>query len=170
MTNQHTDYMKNQPSGRTGSPVLLFISLLIYPWLQAILHLIPYHVLEKTCTSIRISNDCITYRSSNGTKYDILHFVRGFSHHQWLTIWAQSMAGIKISQRHQCLFFRWGWESTSRILSSLSIMYTKDVLGPVYQHGLTLIIARISNRMPCRVCDEVTYPLPNCIGGMEMDK
>ena len=37
----------------TGSLLLLFC-LLIYPWLQAILYLIPYHVLEKTCTTIHI--------------------------------------------------------------------------------------------------------------------
>ena len=38
--------MTNQPTGGAGLPVLLFILLLISPWLQTILYLIPYHVLK----------------------------------------------------------------------------------------------------------------------------
>ena len=33
-----------------------------------------------------------------------------------------------------------------------------------YQHGLTLIPARISNHMPSKVWDKITYPLPNFNG------
>ena len=34
--------------------------------------------------------------------------------------------------------------------------------GPFYWHGLTLIPAWISNHMPIKVWDEVTYPFPIC--------
>ena len=33
--------------------------------------------------------------------------------------------------------------------------------GPFYQHGLTLIPAWISNYMPIKVWDEITYPFLN---------
>ena len=29
---------------------------------------------------------------------------------------------------------------------------------PFYLHGLTLILAWISNHLPGKVCDEITYP------------
>ena len=36
-----------------------------------------------------------------------------------------------------------------------------SVLGPFYQHGLTLIPLWISNQMLAKVWDEATYPFPN---------
>ena len=36
--------------------------------------------------------------------------------------------------------------------------------SPFYQHGLTLIPAWISNHMPCKVWDEITYPFLNFNG------
>ena len=38
------------------------------------------------------------------------------------------------------------------------------VCGPFYYHGLTLIPAWISNYMPCKVWDEITYPFLNFNG------
>ena len=32
--------------------------------------------------------------------------------------------------------------------------------GPFYLHGLTLILAWISNHMPNKVWEEITYPFP----------
>ena len=37
-------------------------------------------------------------------------------------------------------------------------------LGPFYWHGLTLISAWVSNHMPGKVCDELTYPFLNFNG------
>ena len=39
---------------------------------------------------------------------------------------------------------------------------------PFYQNGLTLIPAWISNHMPSKVWDEITYPLPNFNGAVEV--
>ena len=39
-----------------------------------------------------------------------------------------------------------------------------DTRGPFYYHGLPLIPAWISNRMPSKVWDETTYPFPNFNG------
>ena len=36
--------------------------------------------------------------------------------------------------------------------------------GPFYLHGLSLIPVWISNHMPCKVWDEITYPFPNFNG------
>ena len=36
-----------------------------------------------------------------------------------------------------------------------------NIWGPFYQHGLTLISAWISNHMPSKKWDEITYPFPN---------
>ena len=36
-----------------------------------------------------------------------------------------------------------------------------DTRGPFYYHGLTLIPAWISNHMPCKVWDEITYQFLN---------
>ena len=36
--------------------------------------------------------------------------------------------------------------------------------GPFYKHGLTLIPAWISNYMPSKMWDEITYPFPNFNG------
>ena len=41
-------------SRRSNVGAVCFICLLMYPWLQTTLYLIPYHVLEKTCTIIYI--------------------------------------------------------------------------------------------------------------------
>ena len=34
-------------------------------------------------------------------------------------------------------------------------------MGSFYEHGLTLIQVWISNRMPSKMWDEITYPFPN---------
>ena len=38
------------------------------------------------------------------------------------------------------------------------------ISSPFYQHGLTLILASISNHMPSKVWDEITYPFINFNG------
>ena len=42
-------------------------------------------------------------------------------------------------------------------------------ISPIYQHGLTLILAWISNHMPSEVWDEITDPFLN-FNGARMDK
>ena len=37
-------------------------------------------------------------------------------------------------------------------------------VGPLQQHGLTLILENISNHAPKNVWDEITYPIPNFNG------
>ena len=39
-----------------------------------------------------------------------------------------------------------------------------EICGPVYQHGITSLTAWISNHMPNKVWDEITYPFPNFNG------
>ena len=60
----------------------------------------------------------------------------------------------------------------NRILRTLSIQMVWLVCfislyswGPFYQHGLTSIPEWISNHMPNKVWDEITYPFPNFNGG-----
>ena len=36
-----------------------------------------------------------------------------------------------------------------------------ELQGPFYKHRLTSIPAWISNHMPCKVCDRITYPFTN---------
>ena len=52
---------------------------------------------------------------------------------------------------------RWNYVSTFQ--SSFT-----DTSGPFYQHGLTLIPAWISNHMPGKMWDEITYPFLNFNG------
>ena len=39
-----------------------------------------------------------------------------------------------------------------------------DIIGPFYQHGLTLIPAWMSNHMTSKVWDEITFPFLNFNG------
>ena len=48
--------------------------------------------------------------------------------------------------------------------SFVSKMLTIDTWGPFYKHGLTLILAWISNHMPSKMWDEITYPFLNFNG------
>ena len=43
-------------------------------------------------------------------------------------------------------------------------MINVNSCGPVYQQGLTLILAWVSNQMPSKVWDEITYTFPNFNG------
>ena len=49
-------------------------------------------------------------------------------------------------------------------LSVFSLQQSEAMLehakGPFYQYGLTLILAWISNNIPCNVWDEITCPFP----------
>ena len=45
--------------------------------------------------------------------------------------------------------------------SASTLNYTR---GPFYQHGLTLIPAWISNHLPGKMWDEITYPFLNFNG------
>ena len=44
------------------------------------------------------------------------------------------------------------------------LIWRLDTCGPFYLHGLTLIPAWISNHMPVKVWDEITYPFLNFNG------
>ena len=46
----------------------------------------------------------------------------------------------------------------------LDIWIFADISGPFYEHGLTLIPAWISNHMPSKVWDDITYPFLNING------
>ena len=49
-------------------------------------------------------------------------------------------------------------------LSMLGLNSKRDPIGRFYLHGLTLIPAWISNHMPSKVWDEITYPFLNFNG------
>ena len=53
-----------------------------------------------------------------------------------------------------------------RFLKRVAITWQQkeDTSSPFYLHGLTLIPAWISNYMPRKVCDEITYPFLNFNG------
>ena len=57
--------------------------------------------------------------------------------------------------------FRENKPSVPQLLMSLMLVSHGDLL---YWHGLILIPAWISNHMPCKVWDEITYPFPNFNG------
>ena len=44
------------------------------------------------------------------------------------------------------------------------LIHALDTWGPFYKHGLTLILAWISNYILYNVWDEINYPFLNCNG------
>ena len=75
-----------------------------------------------------------------------------FSHVAWT-----KNAACVLLQIYSCVFYMTCF-TTSHIFPH------KNYRGPVYIHGLTLILAWISNHLPSKVWDEITYPIPNFNG------
>ena len=89
------------------------------------------------------------------------------SYHQWSPI---TITWGKFHERYQPPITEISWKITFRKFQS-NLTGTNEIkfqlelpAAPFYWYGLNLISAWISNHMPNKVCNEITYPFPNFNG------
>ena len=78
----------------------------------------------------------------------------------WCLLW---IFVIKVTalQRHRIVVSLWQVRTCSIWQLTVSLLICLCPFVPFYLHGLTLIPTWISNHIPSKVWDEITYPFPN---------
>ena len=95
----------------------------------------------------KFHNVAISYPTMLHSEQKCAHFCSEWS---IVGIWNRCILGI-------VKLFIMQWKSTyNRYAIGIAMTWV-----PFYWYGLTLISAWISNHMPCKICDEITYPFSN---------
>ena len=92
----------------------------------------------------------LDFSDDKSTLVQVMAWCRQATSHCMNQCWPRSLPPYGVT-RPQCVKISLGW---------MPYMAT-DPSGPFYSHGLTLILAWISNYMPRKVWDEITYPFLN---------
>ena len=100
---------------------------------------------EHLCTKDRCPGAWVSNHTPHNTIVNYLSM-------SWASDWPiQALPPLSLTSAQSTTIRASIWSSAPK---------TEDCCSPFYLHGLTLIPAWISNHMPCKVWDEITYPIP----------